>query len=369
MGSVGSDTNGRATGAYLRGRLAGFRGGFKRNVYRLGKLRTGWVEITLFLDARDFDLIPVCVSVSGDASDPESGGPTHPVSNIYTEYRIYHYLLQLEWYSAALLGETLNTSSPTAVVESIRHLESDLHTPTASPTAVVESIRQPESDLQTPTRFTVETHSLIVPSGSTPAGDDAASVGLNVSTVHNFQSRPSTHNEPASSPAPGSCPDVLVNKTKPARGRAEFFCYVCDMLPPNASTPLPFTAMDLLDLHPTVALVGPRGPQMTCTLFWRQTAATDLFAAYLDTHSGRNKGDAIAPTNKHVTLPVPSSRDKPLSLFGASSPPGSGAPLSSHTTRHPTSPMQTCSNWRTWRRMFCFTATRTHAGGTLVSRN
>jgi hypothetical protein len=38
------------------------------------------VGITLFLYARGFGLIPTCVSVSGDASDPESsGGPTHPV--------------------------------------------------------------------------------------------------------------------------------------------------------------------------------------------------------------------------------------------------------------------------------------------------
>ena len=37
--------------------------------------------ITLVLNARGFDLIPACVSVSGNARDPGSGGPMHPVTD------------------------------------------------------------------------------------------------------------------------------------------------------------------------------------------------------------------------------------------------------------------------------------------------
>ena len=195
--------------------------------------------------------------------------------------------------------------------------------------------------------------------------------GLNVSNVHNLQSRPSTHNEPASSLAPGSCPDVLVNKTKPASGRADFFRYVRDNLPPNASTPLPFTAMELLDLHPTVALgSNPWFPEMTCDQrapFIGDRPQQLTFLLHIWTHiPGRR--DAVAPTNKHVTSPVPSSRDKPLLPFRASSPKGPGKAFATIMTP-PTSPMQTWSNCGTWRRMCCFTATRTRAGGNLASRN
>ena len=194
--------------------------------------------------------------------------------------------------SAVLSGETLNTS-PTAVVE-IRQPDRDLQTPIKSPTAAVEFIRQPDDD-QTPTLVTAETRSLSahgvatsLPSGSTPAGDDAALGGLNVSNVQNFMSQPSNPNEPASSFAPESCQAALAHTTKPASGRADFFRSVCDSLPFNAATP-PFTAMELLDLHPTIALGNPDFPVMTCTIHWRQTAATDRFAAYLDAQPKRTR--------------------------------------------------------------------------------
>ena len=94
-------------------------------------------------------------------------------------------------YSAALLGETLNTS-PTAVVD-IRQPDRDPQIPIKSPTAAVEFIRMPDDD-QTPTLVTAETRSLSahgvatsLPSGSTPAGDGAALGGLNVSNVRNCQ--------------------------------------------------------------------------------------------------------------------------------------------------------------------------------------
>ena len=48
--------------------------------------------------------------------------------------------------------------------------------------------------------------------------------------------------------------------------------------------------MELLDLHPTVALGHPDFPAivMTCTIYWRQTAATERFAAYLDIYYEEN---------------------------------------------------------------------------------
>ena len=137
--------------------------------------------------------------------------------------------------------------------------------PIHSSTAAVEFIRQPDDD-QTPTLVTAETRSLSahgvatsLPSGSTPAGDDAALGGLNVSNVQNFMSQPSNPNEPASSFAPESCQAALAHTTKPASGRADFFRYVYDNLPPNAATPLPFTAMELLDLHLHIWIHTPRG--------------------------------------------------------------------------------------------------------------
>jgi hypothetical protein len=275
-------------------------------------------------------------------------------------------------YSAALLGETLNTSSPTAVVEPIRQPDRDLQTPTKSPTAAVEFIRLPDDDFQTPTRVTAETSSLSAhwvatsfPSGSTPAGGGAALGGLNVSNVHNLQSRPSTHNEPASSLAPGSCPDALVNKTKPASGRAEFFRYVCDNLPPNASTPLPFTAMDLLDLHPTVALGSTSYlAEMTCTIYWRQTAATDRFAAYLNTHPRTTRRSRSNKQARNVAR-ASFARQALVALEGVITPGAQRYPM---TVITPTSPIQTSFNCGTWRSMCCFTATRTRAGGDMASR-
>jgi hypothetical protein len=139
-------------------------------------------------------------------------------------------------YSAALSGATLNTSPPTAVVD---------------------SVRQPEGGFQTPTRYTVETRSLSahrvvtsVPSGSTQATDNAALGEPNVPTPMFLKNNPT---DPASC-AFGSCNDAAAQVVNTAGSRAEFFRHVCDTLPPTASIPLPFSAQDILDLHPTVIL-------------------------------------------------------------------------------------------------------------------
>ena len=69
----------------------------------------------------------------------------------------------------------------------------------------------------------------------------------------------------------------MANKTKPARGRADFFRYVCDNLPPNAST-----------------------------FYWRQTAANELFAASLKKtpHSDSKTAPAQTPIDNNKKTPT-----------------------------------------------------------------
>ena len=193
-------------------------------------------------------------------------------------------------HSAALLGETLNPSPPTAVVDLVRRPEGDLQTPIlSSATCSLKAYRVVTS----------------VPSGSTPAADDAASDDKNVAKRMFQTNNPTT--EPASfsdTSAVGSCTDASVNVKEPASCRARFFCHVRDKLPPTASITLPFSAQDILALHPTVTLVCGSGhrPRKSCVYPWQQTAATERFAAYL----------ATQPVSKKKTGKRNRSGNKPL---------------------------------------------------------
>ena len=112
-----------------------------------------------------------------------------------------------------------------------------------SPKAV--SKHQPGSRSLTANRLVTS-----VPSGSTPAADNAALGDPNVPTPMFLKNNPT---EPTSC-AFGSCNDAAVQVVNTAGSRAEFFRHVCDTLPYAASIPLPFSAQDILNLHPTVIL-------------------------------------------------------------------------------------------------------------------
>jgi len=143
---------------------------------------------------------------------------------------------------------------------------------------------------------------------------------------------------------------------------------VCDTLPPTASIPLPFSAQDILDLHPTVILgtagVWPPITKKSCVHPWHRPLQWTSWQHIWPTNPPRTRkqGTAQRASALATTPPLPSLRARPLlPLTMASSPQDSPTQLDPH----PISPTLASSNFGNWRTMFdSSTETHLNAGTT-----